>query len=653
MAFSLSVSFGGQFTLGCAQPSCLKFPIIENPTFAFVNGVKDGFVNLPLISEKTFINNRAQCESNFGSSNCTGEDQWLAGIAPISDLSNLTDLSLRCCKHWAMKVAKFEKVVTIKKGESFGGGDIYDSEDEEVIAFDYITNIEKIDTDNETFFEIVINRLPCNLEGKESEEFSRNNNVTLNNRIHQAPLVETGDYPAVDYDSVTENENDETSTQNIASSDATAIAEENGYNINLSPPDTTVAAPLQSQTLSATIEIQTVKSTQLKPQNQSIQQQQIGQTKDSYAQPGSSIPNQQQQSSYAPDTTVAAPLQSQTLSATIEIQTVESTQLKPQNQSIQQQQIGQTKDSYAQPGSSTQNQQQQSSYVNPLMPPSNNPYQAPFHPMHPMPALFMNPAQNQFFNNPQQQSYPSQTAGSSSSNGYYPVSQQQSAASSGCCSNMMCFTGDMLVTLMNGTKKRMDELTVNDWVLSAGGNRIGYSKINSWLHKKPKLITEFIKFTLENGNELKMTKKHFIFKSDCSNVTSPVKVETAIQRMVYAENVSINDCLFVITKNKKLIQIRISKIEIVKEKGIYSPMTNNGNIIVNDIFASCFNIVQNDVVQITFPSIIKKIKNLFSKLWYSDAITDSYYHQQSQSEIDLIPGLRGLVEIVKYVVPSK
>uniref|UniRef100_A0A914Y3V3 Uncharacterized protein n=1 Tax=Panagrolaimus superbus TaxID=310955 RepID=A0A914Y3V3_9BILA len=331
MAFSLSVSFGGQFKLGCAQPSCLKFPIIESPTFAFVNGVKDGFVNLPLISEKTFINDRAKCETTFESKNCTGEDQWLAGIAPISDISNLTSLSLRCCKHWAMKVAKFEKIITIKNGENFDGGDIYDSEDEEVIAFDYITNIQKFDTDNGTFFEISVKRLPCNLE---SEEFSRNKNVTINNRIYQAPLVETGDYPAIEYDGIAENDKEETSTQQNIETDSDAISggsdsykEGNEYNINLTPPET-ADVPSESQTVNPTIETQTLAnnpeiSQQQQPQNENepIQQQnqqqnqqpqnqlpqnqdqnqpneqqnvQIIQTKDSYPQPGSS-PNQQSQ----------------------------------------------------------------------------------------------------------------------------------------------------------------------------------------------------------------------------------------------------------------------------------------------------------------------------------------------------------------------
>uniref|UniRef100_A0A914QR55 Uncharacterized protein n=1 Tax=Panagrolaimus davidi TaxID=227884 RepID=A0A914QR55_9BILA len=606
MAYGLSLSFGGQFTLGCAQPTCLKFPIIESPTFAFVNGVKDGFVNLPLINERAFINDRAVCETTFDSSNCTAEDQWLAGIAPISNLSNVTTLSLRCCKHWALKSGKFQKVVTIKNGEMYSGGDIYDSEEEEVLAFDYITNIKKFDTNNGTLVEIIVNRLPCNLEADKNSEGLSKNKV----RIHQAPLVETGDYPAVDYDSI-KVENDEASTavpeelateSGIESGSDVTVAQsysEGGgekYNLDLSPPEVAPEAPPapEYQTLSPNVETQTLPS---------IVTPEIPQPQNNVEQPQTQI----------------------------------------------QQNVQSQGSSYAQSGSQNQ---QQSSYVQPPPQSANPSYQAPFYQMQSMfSSPFMSQVQNQIY---PQSSGVQQSYQSSGSNGYYPVAQQ-SAGGSGCCGGMMCFTGDTLVTSMNGTKIRMDELTVNDWVLTGGENQIGYSKINSWLHRKPKLVTEFIKFTLENGIELKMTKKHYIFKSDCLELSSPVKVEKAIQNMVYAENVTINDCLFVISPKKKLMKTRISKIEIIKEKGIYSPMTNNGNIIVNDVFASCFNIVQNDVVQITFPTIIKKVSNHLSKiLYYFIGFSFGDYHSyQLQKEIELIPGLSGLVEIVKVIVPKK
>uniref|UniRef100_A0A914P7N0 Hint domain-containing protein n=1 Tax=Panagrolaimus davidi TaxID=227884 RepID=A0A914P7N0_9BILA len=89
-----------------------------------------------------------------------------------------------------------------------------------------------------------------------------------------------------------------------------------------------------------------------------------------------------------------------------------------------------------------------------------------------------------------------------------------------CPSNMYCFSADTLVTIYDGhKKKRMDELLIGDFVLTAdskNGN-IGFSKVTSWIHKKKNLIAKFLKFTLENGQSLKITEKHYIFKGDCKS----------------------------------------------------------------------------------------------------------------------------------------
>uniref|UniRef100_A0A914Y6H9 Hint domain-containing protein n=1 Tax=Panagrolaimus superbus TaxID=310955 RepID=A0A914Y6H9_9BILA len=81
----------------------------------------------------------------------------------------------------------------------------------------------------------------------------------------------------------------------------------------------------------------------------------------------------------------------------------------------------------------------------------------------------------------------------------------------------LCFSGDTLVTTLNGQRKRLDQLELNEWILSSGENvRIGYSKVNSWIHRKPKVEAEFIKFILSDGKELKITNKHFIYRGNCS-----------------------------------------------------------------------------------------------------------------------------------------
>lgn len=81
--------------------------------------------------------------------------------------------------------------------------------------------------------------------------------------------------------------------------------------------------------------------------------------------------------------------------------------------------------------------------------------------------------------------------------------------------SMQCFSGDTLVKLKNNKIKQLSKLSIDDWILSAGNDKMGYSKVLSWLHRMPEEKAEFLKFTLQNGKYLKITRNHFIFKIQC------------------------------------------------------------------------------------------------------------------------------------------
>ena len=220
---------------------------------------------------------------------------------------------------------------------------------------------------------------------------------------------------------------------------------------------------------------------------------------------------------------------------------------------------------------------------------------------------------------------------------YYPVS--------GYSNGFFCFSADTLVRLASGGVKRMDELTINDWVLSANSEKLVYSKVDSWIHRMPEVNAEFIKFTLEDGKTLKITNKHFIYRGDCSNAGNYTDLKTASSDMVYAEDVTESDCLFV-NKNNRMVETRIAQIDYVREKGIYAPMTSNTNIMVNDIHASCFNIIKNKEMQSSLALHLK---------WWASSMIGEFFGGNSEeaNEIELIPGMQTLVQILTHIVPAK
>uniref|UniRef100_A0A914P5A4 Hint domain-containing protein n=1 Tax=Panagrolaimus davidi TaxID=227884 RepID=A0A914P5A4_9BILA len=225
---------------------------------------------------------------------------------------------------------------------------------------------------------------------------------------------------------------------------------------------------------------------------------------------------------------------------------------------------------------------------------------------------------------------------------YYPV------AGGGSLLNYLCFSADTLVTTLDGTKKPMDDLKINDWILSGNSENgnLGFSKVSAWIHKKPNLKAEFIKFCLKNGQHLKITKMHYIFKGNCKSK----KGSFENLQMVFAQNVSIHDCLYTINSKNELIETRISSIEKVQEKGIYAPLTETGTIIVNDIFASCN--VDAKHLQFSLPSFTEFVKYI-SSFFYSRQISSSPFLKSFSIEYDLMPGFKFFATILKDVLPNK
>uniref|UniRef100_A0A915MEJ9 Hint domain-containing protein n=1 Tax=Meloidogyne javanica TaxID=6303 RepID=A0A915MEJ9_MELJA len=140
-------------------------------------------------------------------------------------------------------------------------------------------------------------------------------------------------------------------------------------------------------------------------------------------------------------------------------------------------------------------------------------------------------------------------------------------------SYFQCFSGDTKIRLDNGKLKRMDELSVGDWV--------------------PEQLTNFIKIKLLDGRILKITEKHFIYVYKGGNFFD-------ISSLLFAKDVKIGDCLFTEIEggNEQSLFIQpIISIKLIKEKGIFAPLTTSGDIFVEGILASCFAVEQNSVLQ--------------------------------------------------------
>uniref|UniRef100_A0A914PQM5 Uncharacterized protein n=1 Tax=Panagrolaimus davidi TaxID=227884 RepID=A0A914PQM5_9BILA len=550
-----------------------------------------------------------KCDRQFGETNCVGDGEWVGGIHPRS--FNNERLVFRCCRNSLMETSKFQKVLDLTANDEFkNGGDVYSMG--KLIGFDYISNVIKFDADQGTMYEVYVNRIFCKksldnvkvfksnilpvhsisntedafVETTKDENLARKYVHDHNPKVYQVPLIETQDVNTIA----------ELQNNNILPQETSAVAEQQNNGIS---------DEASSGACSTCTGIQVVTGTQLGtdlPLTQTTGLDASGcsiiTVTCSSANPNEPISLNWAAQGINAGTTIGIGSVTETLSCNNNGQLI----LNEQNAGIVEQAVCVSRELLEFFGNKY-------FFLPPPPPPPLQPLPPPVQPIQ--------PAQ------------------------YYPV-----ATDGGSLLNYLCFSADTLVKTIEGTKKRMDELNINDWILSGSSENgeIGYSKVMSWIHRKPNFMAEFIKFTLANGKYLKISNKHYIYKGNCENdeiATSPKKFQ-----VVFAENVSIHDCLYTLNSKNELIETRISSIEMVQEKGIYAPLTETGTIIVNNIFASCYSNVDAKYLHYSLPSFTEVVKNVFSFFHLGHMSSSSSFSK----EYDLIPGFKFMVQILKEIL---
>ncbi|EYC23700.1 hypothetical protein Y032_0015g2794 [Ancylostoma ceylanicum] len=165
-----------------------------------------------------------------------------------------------------------------------------------------------------------------------------------------------------------------------------------------------------------------------------------------------------------------------------------------------------------------------------------------------------------------------------------------------------CFSTDTWVTTPNG-KKRMDQLKVGDFVLTANLTTAYFAPMSLWIHREPDVITKFVTIMTDYGKMLALTPRHLIFRNKCDEYYDDrVDSLPSNSQAVYADELKVGDCVYLLYRNG-FRQQKLQDISITQRRGIFSPLTPNGRIIVNDMLASCYSDVNEATLQTTYFSV--------------------------------------------------
>ncbi|CAD1475674.1 unnamed protein product, partial [Heterotrigona itama] len=161
-------------------------------------------------------------------------------------------------------------------------------------------------------------------------------------------------------------------------------------------------------------------------------------------------------------------------------------------------------------------------------------------------------------------------------------SESSSAAKSG-----GCFPGRSLVRTEDGSTKRLDQVELGERIAALDNHGdIVYSEVIAFLDRSVTERRQFVRLTTESGRVLTLTPAHLV----------PVEGRSTM----FAGRVQPGDKILVrdpANENETLRhRLRWDKVvdsRLVLEQGIYAPLTSEGTVLVDDVVASCYAIVDN------------------------------------------------------------
>jgi len=142
-----------------------------------------------------------------------------------------------------------------------------------------------------------------------------------------------------------------------------------------------------------------------------------------------------------------------------------------------------------------------------------------------------------------------------------------------------CFPSCVEVMLEDGQTVKMEHLHVGDTILSSiSDGQLQFSEVYFNPHRDEAGVGKYVNVTTAS-TELMLSPKHHIFV-----VTDDVTYS------IPAEQMKIGDQVLILKPgDNKLTQEMVTGLSVTSEVGVYSPITMSGTIIVNGMFASCYN----------------------------------------------------------------
>ncbi|KAB7505983.1 Protein hedgehog [Armadillidium nasatum] len=158
-----------------------------------------------------------------------------------------------------------------------------------------------------------------------------------------------------------------------------------------------------------------------------------------------------------------------------------------------------------------------------------------------------------------------------------------------------CFPGEAIVDTPEGPLP-LALLKIGDKVkVLRSDGMLTFSPVLMFLHEDPTHQRNFLSISTSSGMVLNLTPSHLLFTLRSYRAPSnPVFRESfSVGEVVLAGSVNLGDYLFV-TQNDSSVRLdKIVDINSIFRKGVYAPLTAEGTVIVNNVVASCYAVIDS------------------------------------------------------------
>ncbi|KRZ25578.1 Protein FAM63A [Trichinella pseudospiralis] len=170
-----------------------------------------------------------------------------------------------------------------------------------------------------------------------------------------------------------------------------------------------------------------------------------------------------------------------------------------------------------------------------------------------------------------------------------------------------CFSADMHVRTTH-SQIRMDQLQLDDIVFV---DPVEQQPIFSMLHHDPVAEVDFIIIKTETNRSLSLTPNHLIPIVPCQRgILHAEKLEATVNRYSkFAHRAEQDQCVLMaydgLVKTEKIVTISQRRL-----RGIFSPLTEKGTIVVNDFVVSCYSTCESHALQKLFHNSIRHVSRM-------------------------------------------